>query len=134
VTIRATGTFEVKLAPQAPDGYDVGGTLGRMTIDKVFQGDIDGASKGTMLTAMGSVKGSAGYVAVERITGTVHGKRGSFALLHRGMMDRGAPSLSVVVVPDSGTDDLVGITGTLNIIIEKGVHSYEFEYDITAVA
>ncbi len=132
--IRATGTFEVKLAPQAPDGYDEGGTLGRMTIDKVFQGDIDGASKGTMLTAMGSVKGSAGYVAVERVSGAVHGKRGSFALLHRGIMDRGAPSLSVVVVPDSGTDDLVGITGTLNIIIEKGVHSYEFDYDITDVA
>ena len=131
---RATGTFEVKLVSQAPDGYDVGGTLGRMTIDKVFQGDIDGVSKGTMLTAMGSVKGSAGYVAVERITGTVHGKRGSFALLHKGLMDRGAPSLTVVVVPDSGTDDLVGITGTLNIIIEKGVHSYEFDYDLTTVA
>ena len=131
---RAKGTFEVKLVPQAPDGYDAGGTLGRMTIDKVFLGDIDGASKGTMLTAMGTVKGSAGYVAVERLTGTVHGKRGSFALLHRGIMDRGAPSLNVTVVPDSGTDDLVGITGTLNIIIEKGVHSYEFDYDITAVA
>ncbi|MDQ2665058.1 MAG: DUF3224 domain-containing protein [Gemmatimonadota bacterium] len=132
MTNRATGTFDVKLLPQAPDGYDGGGTLGRMTIDKLFQGDIEGTSKGQMLTAMCGVKGSAGYVAVERVTGTVHGKRGSFALLHRGLMDRGAPSLDVVVVPDSGTDELVGISGTFNIIIEGKLHSYELDYDITA--
>ncbi len=131
---RASGTFEVKLLPQTDEGYDVGGTLGRMTIDKVFTGDIVGTSKGQMLTAMASVKTSAAYVAVERVTGTVHGKRGSFALHHTGVMNRGVPSLSVTVVPDSGTDELAGLTGTLNIIIVNRVHSYEFDYDIVAEA
>lgn len=134
MTIRATGTFEVKLLPQSDEGYDAGGTLGRMTIDKTFTGDIVGSSTGQMLTAMSAVKGSAAYVAVERITGTVHGKRGSFSLHHTGLMNRGAPSLSVSVVPDSGTEELVGITGTLNIIIANRVHSYEFDYDIAVEA
>jgi hypothetical protein len=130
VSTRATGRFEVKLVPQSTEGFDEGGALGRMTIDKTFTGDIEGTSKGQMLTAMGSVKGSAAYVAVERVTATVHGKRGTFAMHHTGIMNRGAPSLSVVVVPDSGTEELVGLSGTLNIIIEKGVHSYEFDYDL----
>ena len=131
MTTRATGRFEVTLVPQQTEGFDGGGTLGRMTIDKTFTGDIEGTSKGQMLTAMGSVKGSAAYVAVERVTGSVHGKRGTFALYHTGVMNRGAPSLSVVVVPDSGTEELTGMTGSLKIIIEKGVHSYELDYDIT---
>ena len=122
----------MKLLPQTDDGYDANGTLGRMTIDKVFAGDITGTSTGQMLTAMSNVKTSAAYVAVERVTGTVHGKRGSFALHHTGIMNRGAPSLSVSVVPDSGTEELVGLTGTLNIIIENRVHSYEFDYDLAA--
>ena len=124
----------MKLVPQQTEGFDEGGALGRMTIDKTFSGDIEGTSKGQMLTAMGGVKGSAAYVAVERVTGTLHGKRGSFAMHHTGIMNRGAPSLAVVVVPDSGTEELVGLSGTLNIIIEKGVHSYEFDYDITPTA
>ena len=132
MTTRATGTFDVKVLPQAPDGHDANGTLGRMTIDKTFSGDIEGTSQGQMLTAMGGVPGSAGYVAVERIEGTLHGKRGSFALLHKGIMDRGAPSLSVVIVPDSGTDELVGISGTFNIIIENKVHAFELDYQIKA--
>ena len=103
-----------------------------MTIDKTFSGDIEGTSQGQMLTAMGGVPGSAGYVAVERIEGTLHGKRGSFALLHKGIMDRGAPSLSVVIVPDSGTNELVGISGTFNIIIENKVHAFELDYQIKA--
>ena len=132
VATRATGTFEVKLLPQTDDGYDADGTLGRMTIDKVFSGDVEGTSKGQMLAAMSTVKTSAAYVAVERVTATVHGRRGSFALHHTGIMNRGAPSLSVSVVPDSGTVELAGLTGTLNIIIENRVHSYEFDYDIAA--
>ena len=134
MTIRATGKFEVKLVPQTTEGFDEGGALGRMTIDKVFTGDIEGTSKGQMLMAMASVKTSAAYVAVERVTGSVHGKKGTFAMHHTGVMNRGAPSLAVVIVPDSGTGELAGISGTLNIIIEKGVHSYELEYDIAPPA
>ena len=134
MTTRATGKFEVKLVPQATEGFDEGGALGRMTLDKTFTGDIEGTSKGQMLMAMASVKTSAAYVAVERVTGTVHGKRGTFAMHHTGIMNRGAPSLAVVIVPDSGTEELAGISGTLNIIIEKGVHSYELDYEIAPLA
>jgi hypothetical protein len=127
----ATGPFEVKLTPQ-DDKLDP--SLGRMTIDKQFHGDLEATSKGQMLTAMSDVKGSAGYVAVERVTGTLttrNGPRkGSFALIHKGLMTRGNPELSVAVVPDSGTGDLVGVTGTMNIIIADGKHSYDFEYTL----
>ncbi|CAN5888560.1 DUF3224 domain-containing protein [soil metagenome] len=134
MTIRATGKFEVKLVPQSTEGFDEGGALGRMTIDKVYTGDVVATSKGQMLMAMTSVKASAAYVAVERVSGTVHGKRGTFAMHHTGVMSRGTPSLAVVIVPDSGTDELEGITGTLNIIIEKGEHSYELDYDFAPTA
>jgi len=134
VTIRATGTFEVKLVPQTTEGFDEGGALGRMTIDKVFTGDIEGTSKGQMLMAMATVKTSAAYVAVERVTGSVHGRKGTFAMHHTGVMNRGTPSLAVVIVPDSGTEELAGISGALNIIIEKGVHSYELDYDFAPPA
>lgn len=124
---RATGTFEVDLKPlTAPDAVP-----GRMSIDKKFHGDLEGTSQGEMLAAMGGVKGSAGYVAMEKVTGTLHGRGGSFVLMHTGLMTRGAPSLSVIVVPDSGTGDLAGLSGTVNIIIEGGKHSYEFEYELT---
>jgi hypothetical protein len=122
----ASGTFEVKLTPQPTDDKD--STLGRMSIDKQFHGDLDGTSKGEMLTGMTSVKGSAGYVAMEKVTGTLQGRRGTFILQHSGTMDRGTPQLSVTVVPDSGTDELVGLTGKLTIKIADGKHSYEFEY------
>lgn len=134
MTIRATGTFEVKLVPQTTEGFDEGGALGRMTIDKVFTGDIEGTSKGQMLMAMATVKTSAAYVAVERVTGSVHGRKGTFAMHHTGVMNRGTPSLAVVIVPDSGTEELAGISGALNIIIEKGVHSYELDYDFAPPA
>ena len=134
MTIRATGTFEVKLVPQTTEGFDEGGALGRMTIDKVFTGDIEGTSKGQMLMAMATVKTSAAYVAVERVTGSVHGRKGTFAMHHTGVMNRGTPSLAVVIVPDSGTEELAGISGALNIIIEKGVHSYELDYDVAPPA
>ena len=131
---RATGRFEVTLVPQATEGFDEGGALGRMTIVKAYTGDIVGTSNGQMLVALSAVKTSAAYVAVERVTGTLHGKRGSFAMHHTGVMNRGTPSLAVVIVPDSGTEELLGITGTLNIIIEKGVHSYELDYELAPTA
>ena len=97
-----------------------------MAIDKQFQGDLTGSSKGEMLTAMTETKGSAGYVAIERVTGTLHGRRGSFVLQHSGTMTRGAPHLVITVVPDSGTDQLTGLSGTMTITIADGKHSYTF--------
>jgi hypothetical protein len=126
----ASGTFEVKLNPQAPDGKFEDAILGRMTIDKQFHGDLEATSKGQMLTAATDVKDSAGYVAIERVTGTLRGRSGSFVLLHTGTLTRGAPQLSVTVVPDSGTGQLVGLTGKMNIIIIAGKHSYDFEYTL----
>ena len=129
MTTRATGTFDVKLAPQASDDPSLA-SVGRMTIDKRWHGDLEGTSKGVMLTAGTEVKGSAGYVAIEHVTGTLHGKQGTFIFQHSATMTRGTPSLTITVVPDSGTGELVGLTGTLMIIIADGKHSYEFEYTL----
>jgi hypothetical protein len=123
---KAVGGFEVKLNPFA--GFEP--SLGSMSIDKSFHGDLEATSKGQMLSAMGEVKGSAGYVAMERVTGTLGGKKGSFVLQHSATMTRGVPELSVTVVPDSGTDELKGLSGTMKIIIEAGKHSYEFDYKL----
>jgi hypothetical protein len=128
VTTSATGTFEVKIAPQPADAYADGATLGRLSIDKHFRGDLDATSKGQMLTGATSVEGSAGYVAIERVSGTLAGRRGTFILQHSGTMTRGAPQLVITVVPDSGTDQLVGLSGTMLINIAAGKHSYEFAY------
>ena len=130
MTSHATGTFEVKLTPlAAPEGADA--ELGRMTIDKQFHGDLEGTSKGYMLSSAGTVvKGSGGYVAIERVTGTLKGHSGSFVLQHSGTMNRGTPQLSVSVVPDSGTGQLAGLSGTMTIKIESGKHSYDFEYTL----
>jgi hypothetical protein len=111
-----------------------GSPLARMSIDKEFLGDLAGTSKGEMLTIGTTTKGSAVYVAIEHVTGTLADKRGSFSLHHTGIMNRGAPSLTITVVPDSGTGDLVGLTGTLNIIIEGGQHSYDFDYALPAAS
>ena len=124
----ATGTFEVKMLPQS--STDASSMVGRMSIDKTFRGDIDGTSKGEMLAFRSPVEGSAGYVAIERVEGTLHGKHGTFALQHTGSMDRGKPSLSVTVVPDSGTGELAGLAGKFDIIIVDGKHSYAFEYTL----
>jgi hypothetical protein len=124
---RANGTFEVKLAPLAEDKGE-GSSLGRMSIDKQFQGDLEATSKGEMLTAMTEVKGSAGYVAIERVSGTLHGRKGSFVLLHRGIMTGSGHELSLTVVPDSGSGQLVGLAGKMEIKIVEGKHFYEFEY------
>ncbi len=133
MTTHAKGTFEVKITPQTPDGKFEDASMGRMTIDKQFHGDLEGASKGQMLTAMTEIKGSAGYVAVERVTGTLNGRSGTFFLQHSATMTRGVPQLSVTVVPDSGTGQLVGLTGKMDIIINAGKHSYDFEYTLPAV-
>ena len=125
---QATGTFEVKLTPQAADGEDVG--LGWMTIDKQFHGDLEATSQGQMLAARSSVKGSAGYVAMERVSGSLGGCVGTFVLQHSGTMTRGEPQLSVTVVPDSGTGDLTGLSGKMVIENAEGQHSYVFEYAI----
>ena len=103
--MHAKGTFDVKLLPLA-DAHAEAAGLGRMSIDKQFHGDLEATSQGQMLSAMSSVKGSAGYVAMERVTGALAGRNGSFVLQHSATMDRGAPTLTVTVVPDSGTDEL----------------------------
>jgi len=127
----ATGTFDVKLNPLT--GYDStpGSTLGRLSIDKQFHGDLEATSKGEMLSAGTAVKNSAGYVAIERVSGTLSGRRGTFVLQHTGTMNRGAPELTITVVPDSGTDQLVGLAGGMAIVIASdGKHSYEFDYTL----
>jgi hypothetical protein len=125
----ATGTFEVKLIPQN-DGKPEDSPIGRMTIDKQIHGDLEATTKGQMLAFSTDVKGSAGYVAMERVTGTLHGRTGSFVLQHNAMMNRGVPQLSITVVPDSGTGQLVGLTGTFDIQISAGKHSYTFDYTL----
>ncbi|HEX6850993.1 MAG TPA: DUF3224 domain-containing protein [Candidatus Polarisedimenticolaceae bacterium] len=126
----AKGSFEVVLQPDGEPAAADGVSLGRMTLDKTFSGDLSGTGKGTMLTAMTSTKGSAGYVAIERVTGTLNGKRGSFVFQHTGTMHRGAQQLSITVVPDSGTGELAGIEGTFKLTIAEGKHLYEFEYSL----
>jgi Protein of unknown function (DUF3224) len=127
MTRHANGPFDVKLTPQPPEDKDES-TLGRMTIDKQFHGDLEAASKGQMLTAGTSVKGSAGYVAIEKVSGKLHGRDGTFVLQHSGTMTRGEPQLTITVVPDSGTGELMGLTGKMAIKIVDKKHSYEFEY------
>ena len=128
----ATGTFDVKLNPL--DTYDksADSAMRRMSLDKQYHGDLEATSIGEMLSAGTSVKTSAGYVAIERVNGSLHGRKGTFVLQHNGIMTRGTPQLTVTVVPDSGTGDLVGLSGKMAIIIEGGKHSYELEYSIDA--
>ena len=126
-TMHARGTFEVTLVPQPTDEREA---VGRLTIDKTFHGDLEGTSRGQMLTASTGTQGSAGYVAIEQVRGTLQGRAGSFALQHSGTMTRGAPSLVITVVPDSGSDELVGLAGQMAIIIADGKHSYDFEYSL----
>jgi hypothetical protein len=129
--VKATGTFDVTITPQASDLSPEGPNLGRMSLDKQYHGDLNAAAKGEMITAAGlAVKESAAYSAVERVSGTLHGKRGSFALQHTGIMNRGKPTLTITVVPDSAAGDLTGLTGRMDIIIEGKRHSYVFEYEI----
>ena len=126
----ATGTFNVQMTPQASDDKTSGSTLGRLALAKQFHGDIEGDSTGEMLTAMTPVQGSAGYVAIERVTGLLHGKAGTFVLLHRGLMQAGKFDLGITIVPDSADGDLTGLAGTLAITVVDGKHSYDLEYTL----
>ena len=128
--IHASGEFDVKLTPQTADDKTAGAAVGRYSLDKKFHGDLEGTSKGEMLAVGTEVQGSAGYVAMEQFTGTLNGRSGTFALQHSGTMTRGAPQLSVTVVPDSGTGQLVGLSGQMAIKIADGKHSYNFEYTL----
>jgi hypothetical protein len=129
-TQHANGSFDVKVVPEGtPDKAD-GSTLARFSLDKQYHGALEATAKGEMLTVGTHVEGSAGYVAIERVTGTLNGKGGSFVLQHNGWMSHGATAMNVTVVPDSGSGQLVGIAGKLKIIIEGGKHSYEFEYTL----
>lgn len=119
----AQGTFKVVMTPQ-----DAVGELRRMQIAKIFEGPLQATSEGEMLGAMGAAEGSAGYVAMERVAGTLEGRSGTFVLQHSGMMDRGAPSLTVTVVPDTGTGELTGLSGTMDIEAEGETHIYRFSY------
>jgi hypothetical protein len=130
VTTHATGTFEVKLAPQPTGESAEEATHGRVSLDKRFEGDLVGTSRGQMLVAGTSVKGSAGYVAIERVSGTLGGKSGAFHLQHSGIMNRGEPTLTITVVPDSGTGELTGLAGRMSITITEGKHFYEFDYTL----
>ncbi|MEO8152291.1 MAG: DUF3224 domain-containing protein [Rhizobacter sp.] len=130
MSVHASGSFEVKLAPQSTVDAESG--LGRMSLDKVFSGDLQATSKGEMLAASTAVKGSAGYVAIERVSGTLQGRTGSFMLQHLGTMNRGAPQLTITVIPDSGTGELTGIAGRVGIDITDGKHFYTLDYTLPA--
>lgn len=125
----ATGTFEVKMTPEASSAND-GVATGRMSNTKVFSGGLVATANGQMLTAMGTVDGSAAYVLIEQVSGTLDGKPGSFVLMHSATMDRGAPDQRIVVVPDTGTGALAGLKGAMAIRIDGGTHHYDFAYEI----
>lgn len=124
----ASGTFVVKMAMQP--AAEEQQSIGRFSLEKQFDGDLSGTSRGQMLAVNTVVEGSAGYVAMEQISGTLHGRTGTFALQHNGIMTRGVPQLSVTVVPDSGTGELSGLSGKLDIKIAEGKHFYEFDYTL----
>jgi hypothetical protein len=126
----ATGTFEVKLNPLDPAFKSDDNSIGRYSLDKQFHGSLEATSKGEMLSGGGTVKGSGGYVAIERVTGTLDGHPGTFILQHSGTMQNGIYHLNVVVVPDSGTAQLSGLQGSMDIIIKDGKHSYDFTYTL----
>ena len=126
----AAGPFEVKLTPLDPAFKADDNSIGRYSLDKQFHGALEATSKGEMLSGMGTVKGSGGYVAIERVTGTLDGRAGTFILQHNGTMQNGVYHLNVLVVPDSGTTQLTGLQGTMEIIIKDGHHSYDLTYTL----
>lgn len=130
--MRATGRFDVdlrRLDPFTTGSKEV--TVGRMAIDKTFHGDLQARSRGEMLTATTGVQGSAGYVAIEQVKGTLNDRQGTFVLQHYGIMDRGQSRLILEVVPDSGTGELAGLSGQMTLRIEDGEHYYELEYEFS---
>ena len=127
----ATGPFDVKLAPQPLSSVAEPSGLGRMSLDKQFHGAMEATSTGEMLAFRDAALGSGGYVAMERVRGTLDGRAGSFVLQHSSTMTRGAPSQSITVVPDSGTDALAGLAGRMVVdIAPGGAHSYRFDYTL----
>jgi len=131
---QSTGTFTVKMTPQTWSENSVDHSLGRFMIDKQYHGDLEATGEGQMLAAGDGKPGSSGvYVAIERVTGSLHGRKGSFVLYHTGIMNKGLPTLTVAVAPDSGTGELTGLGGTMNIIIADGKHSYEFAYTLATI-
>jgi len=132
---QAKGDSSVKRTVQAWDGpqAEADPSLGRFWLDKEFHGDLEATSFAMMLSAGGVEKGSAGYVAIEKVTGTLQGRKGSFILQHTGTMNRGNPALTISVVPDSGTDELTGLSGEMKINIADGKHSYDFEYTLATI-
>ena len=130
VPMHARGTFEVQITPLPADEYADAASMGRMLLDKQFSGDMTGTAKGQMITGMGSVKGSAAYSAIERVTGSVNGRSGTFLLQHTGIMHDGAQELSITIVPASGTGELTGIAGTFALTIEGKVHRYDLTYTL----
>lgn len=129
-TQHAAGTFDVTVSPQPASSPTPGAALGRMLLDKRYHGDLDATAQGQMLSAGTVTTGSAGYVAIEHVVGRLHGKSGSFVLQHHGLMNRGVPQLSIIVVPDSGTGELLGLSGTMGIRIAEGKHFYTFDYTL----
>ena len=127
---QASGTFEVAIQMQGEADNAGGVSLGRMSLDKKFVGDLQAVGKGEMLSARSAVEGSAGYVAIERVTGTLQGRQGSFVFQHTGVMNRGESQLSITVVPDSGTEELSGIVGEFLLTIQDGKHHYIFTYSL----
>lgn len=128
---QVTGSFDVKLAPQKPDNSQAeAANLPRMSLDKQFHGDLEAIGQGEMLSLLDREKGSGGYVALERVTGTLEGRSGSFVLQHHAVMTRGTPEMRIQVVPDSGTGELTGISGTMTIRIDGGQHYYGFDYKL----
>jgi Protein of unknown function (DUF3224) len=132
MTQHATGPFEVKVTPIDPAFKFDENPIGRMSLDKHFHGDLEAASQGEMLSGGNPAKGSAGYVAMERVSGTLNGHTGTFLLMHNATMDNGAYHLNVIVVPSSGTGQLTGLSGSMQIIIKDGLHSYDFSYTLPA--
>jgi hypothetical protein len=129
---RATGSFVVSLQPLSNTEVSNDAMLGRLLLTKEFIGDLAASARGQMLSAGTATQGSAGYVAIDQVTGTLEGRKGSFVLQHSGSMQRGVPSLSIKVVPDSGTGELAGLTGTLSINVVDGKHFYDFLYSFPA--
>jgi hypothetical protein len=131
MSTRAKGAFEVKLSLLPMNEKIEDSAFGRRSIEKQFRGDLEATSVGEMLSAGTAVQGSAAYVAIEKVSGTLHGRSGTFVLQHSASMNRGTPKLSISVVPDSGTGDLAGLAGTMTIeIAPGGAHSYDFEYTL----
>lgn len=128
MTRNATGTFEVDMKPQGEGDAAEGSSLGRMSLDKRFSGDLEAIGRGEMLAARSDIPTSAAYVAIERVSGSLHGREGSFVLVHKGVMTQEKQQLVIEVVPDTGTGQLKGLAGSLAIRIEGGQHHYELEY------